>query len=77
MHADLGREVFSDDPRNFFDHHSAWLAVDPSHAIDQKDQIAPQSDELKPSRRARLVVAGRGLMTTNKWQRIVSAVVPG
>src|SRR5208282_4929832 len=35
----------------------------PSHAIDQKDQIAPESDELKPPRRGRLVVAGRGLMT--------------
>jgi len=63
MHVDLGRGVFSHAPRNFFDHDSALLAIDPSHAIDQKDQIAPESDELKPPRRVRLVVAGRGLMT--------------
>jgi hypothetical protein len=43
--------------------HPALLAVDPSHAIDQKNQIAPEADELKPPRRGRLVVAGRGLMT--------------
>src|SRR6185369_2326561 len=34
-----------------------------SHAIDQKNQIAPEADELEPPRRGRLVVAGRGLMT--------------
>jgi hypothetical protein len=51
-------------PRHSFDHHPALLAIDPAHAIDQKNQIAPESDELKPPRRARLIVAGRGLMTT-------------
>jgi hypothetical protein len=55
--------VFPHAPRNFFDHYPALLTVDPAHAIDQKDQIAPESDELKQSWRARLVVAGRGLMT--------------
>jgi hypothetical protein len=39
------------------------LAVDPSHAIDQKNQIAPESDKLESPRRGRLVVAGRRLMT--------------
>jgi len=63
MHVDLGRGVFSHPPRNLFDEDSALRAIDPSHAIHQKDQIAPEGDELKPPRRARLVVAGRGLMT--------------
>jgi hypothetical protein len=55
--------MLSHAPWNFFDHDSALLALDPSHAIDQKDQIAPESDELKPPRPGRLVVTGRGLMT--------------
>jgi hypothetical protein len=55
--------MFSRAPRHFFNRDSALLAVDPSHVIDQKNQIAPESDKLKPPRRARLVVAGRGLMT--------------
>src|SRR5438270_11361921 len=63
MHVNLGRGVFPHAPRHFFDQHPALLAVDPSHAIDQKNQVAPEADELKPSRRGRLVVAGRGLMT--------------
>src|ERR1022692_2302581 len=63
MHVNLGRGVFPHAPWHFFDQHPALLAVDPSHAIDQKNQVAPEADELKPSRRGRLVVAGRGLMT--------------
>jgi len=63
MHIYLGRRVFPYTPRNFFDRHPASLAIDPPHAINQKDQIAPESDELEQSWRARLVVAGRGLMT--------------
>src|SRR5437868_12953284 len=55
--------------RHFFDQHPALLAVDPSHAIDQKNQVAPEADELKPSRRGRLVVAGRGLMTARANRR--------
>ena len=63
MHVNFGRGVFAHTPWHFFDHHPALLAVDPPHAIDQKNQIAPEADELKPPRRGRLVVAGRGLMT--------------
>jgi len=59
--------VLAGAPRNFFDHDSALLAVDPSHAIDQKNQIPPESDKFKPPRRARLVVAGRGLMTARAY----------
>jgi hypothetical protein len=63
MHVNLGQGVFPYTPWNFFDHDPALLAIDPSHAIDQENQIAPESDELEQSRRGRLVVAGRGLMT--------------
>jgi hypothetical protein len=38
------------------------LAIDPPHAIHQEDQIPPDSDELKPSRLCRPVIAGSGLM---------------
>jgi hypothetical protein len=40
----LGRGVFAHSPWHFFDPHPALFAVDPSHAIDQKNQIAPDSD---------------------------------
>src|SRR5450755_1399903 len=63
MHVNLSRGVFPHAPRHFFHQHPALPAVDPTHAIDQEDQIAPESDELKPPRRGRLVVAGRRLMT--------------
>jgi hypothetical protein len=63
MHVNLGRGVLPHTPRHFFDHYPTSLAIDPSHVIDEKNQIAPESDELKPPRRARLVVARRGLMT--------------
>lgn len=63
MHVNPGRGVFPHTPRNFLDDDSALPAVDATHTVDQEDQIAPESDELKPPRRARLVVAGRGLMT--------------
>jgi hypothetical protein len=46
VHVDLGRGVLARAPRHFFDHHPAVSAVDPSHAIDQEDQIAPEADEL-------------------------------
>src|ERR1035441_349626 len=62
-HVNLGRGVLPHTPRHFFDQHPALFAIDPSHAIDQKNQIAPESDELEPPRRGRLVVAGRRLMT--------------
>src|SRR5664280_3186867 len=62
MHVNLGRGVLPHTPGHFFDQHPALLAVDASHAIDQKHQIAPESDELESSRRARLVIAWRGLM---------------
>lgn len=64
MHVNPGRGVFPHPPRHFLDHHPALLAIDTSHAIDQKNQIPPKSDELKPPRRARLIVAGCGLMAT-------------
>ncbi len=65
----LGRGVFPHAPRHFFDQHPALLAVDPSHAIDQKNQVTPEADEFKPPRRGRLVVAGRGLMTARTNSR--------
>src|SRR5271165_2917455 len=64
MHVDLGRGALANAPRHFFDHDPALSAIDAAHVIYQKDQIAPEADELEPPRRARLVVAGRGLMTT-------------
>ena len=63
MHVNLGRGAFPHTPRHFFDQHSALFAIDPSHAIHEKNHIAPEADELEPPRRGRLVVAGRGLMT--------------
>ena len=39
------------------------LPLTRQHAIDQKDQIAPESDKLKSPRRGRLVVARRRSMT--------------
>jgi len=54
--------VFPYAPGHCFDHDSTLPAVDPPHVIDQKHQVAPESDEFKPPRRGRLVVAGRGLM---------------
>jgi len=39
------------------------LQLTRQHAIDQKDQIAPESDKLKSPRRGRLVVARRRSMT--------------
>ena len=69
MHVNPGRGVFPHAPRHFFHQHPALPAVDPSHAIDQKNQVAPEADELKPSRRRRLVVAGRGLMTARANSR--------
>ena len=51
-------------PRHFLDYDSALPAVDPSHAVDQKNQIPPETDKLKMPWRSRLIVAGRGLMTT-------------
>ena len=44
MHVNLGRGVFASTPRLFFDYDPALLAVDPSHAIDQKNQIALEAD---------------------------------
>src|ERR1019366_989660 len=84
MHVNLGRGVLPHTPRHLFDHHPALLAIDPSHAIDQKNQIAPEADELKPPRRARLVAqelesAGRSRApvddSPSRWLRIVSAAV--
>src|SRR5579863_8137784 len=69
MHVNLGRGVLPHTPRHFFDHHPAFLAVDPSHAIDQKNQIAPESDELESPRRARLVVTRRWLVTARANRR--------
>jgi hypothetical protein len=69
MHVNLGRGMLPHAPRNFFDHHPALLAVDSSHAIDQKNQIAPESDKLESPRRGRLVVAGRRLMTARANSR--------
>jgi len=63
MQVNLGRGAFPHTPRHFFDQHSALFAIDPSHAIHEKNHIAPESDELEPPRRGRLVVAGRWLMT--------------
>jgi len=63
MHVHLGQGVLPHAPWHFFDHDPALFAVDPTHVIDQKDQIAPDPDELKVPRRVRLVVTGRGLMT--------------
>src|SRR4051812_22494441 len=63
MHVNFGRGMLPHAPRHLFDHHPALLAVDPSRAIDQKNQVAPEADELKAPWRGRLVVAGRGLMT--------------
>jgi len=56
-------------PGDLFDQDAAPRAIDPPQAINQKDQIAPESDELKPARCARLIVAGRGLMTARTNRR--------
>ena len=63
MHVNLGRRVLPHAPRDFFDYDTALLAVDAPHAIHQEDQIAPDTYELKPPRRARLVVTGGGFVT--------------
>src|ERR1035438_352058 len=57
------RKCFPNAPRHFLTTTPHCLQVDPPHAINQKDQVAPDSDELKPPQRGRLVVARRGLMT--------------
>ena len=67
VHINLGRGMFAGAPRYLFSQHAALSAVDPPHAGDQEDQITPEADELKAARRARLVVAGRGLMTARAY----------
>jgi len=68
MHANLGRGVFPL-PQGTSSTTTPLLAVDPSHAVDQKDQVAPEAAEFKPSRRGRLVVARRELMTARANSR--------
>ena len=59
--------MFAGTPRHLFGQHAGLSAVDPPHAVDQEDQIAPEADELKAARRARMVVAGRGLMAARAY----------
>lgn len=60
VHVDLGRRMLAQTPRNLFDHDPALPAIHPPHEIDEEDEKAPDSYELKVSRLMGLIVSGGG-----------------
>jgi hypothetical protein len=58
QHVGLGQLVFAVGPRHFLDDDTAGFAVDAAHAVEEKDQIAPDGNELELPIREVVVTGG-------------------
>lgn len=55
--------MFTIGPGGFFDYDAAGFAVDPAHAVEEKNQETPNGNELERTL-GELIVSGCGQVTT-------------
>ena|SRR5215831_2855701 len=68
QHVGLGQLVFTVGPRHFLDDYAAGFAVDAPHTIEEKDQVAPDRNELELPIREMVVTGGRAVTArTDGW----------